>query len=77
MDICSTHSKLKKWMTLKEMSRRVFVESKTFKSEEERNDHILHYELVFGNVFETRESKCCGVLMKHRFKVKGEQVITL
>ena len=32
---------------------------------------------VFGNVFERRESKCCGILMKHRRKVKYEQVITL
>ena len=38
---------------------------------------MLHYEQVFGNVFERRESKCCGVLMKHCRKVKGEQVITL
>ena len=38
---------------------------------------MLHYEQVFGNVFERRESKCCGVLMKHRRKVKGEQVVTL
>ena len=38
---------------------------------------MLHYEQVFGNVFERRESKCCAVLMKHRRKVKGEQVITL
>ena len=38
---------------------------------------MLHYEQVFGNVFERRESKCCGVLMKHRRKVKGEQAITL
>ena len=53
------------------------MESRTFKWEEERNDHILHYEQVFGNVSERRESKCCGVLMKHRCKVKGEQVITL
>ena len=29
------------------------------------------------NVFERRESKCCAVLMKHRGKVKGEQVIIL
>ena len=35
------------------------------------------YEQVFGNVFESRESKCWGVFMKHRPKVKGEQVITL
>ena len=35
------------------------------------------YEEVFGNVFERRESKYCAVLMKHRLKVKGEQVITL
>ena len=38
---------------------------------------MLHYERVLGNVFEMRESKCCAALMKHRRKVKGEQVITL
>ena len=38
---------------------------------------MLHYGQVFGNVFEKRESKCCAVLMKHRRRVKGEQVITL
>ena len=38
---------------------------------------MLHYEQVFGNVFERRESKCCALLMKHRRKVKGEQVIIL
>ena len=38
---------------------------------------MLHYEQVFGNVFEKRESKSCGVLMNHYHKVKGEQVITL
>ena len=36
---------------------------------------MLHYEQVFGDVFERKESKCCQVVMKHR-KVKGEQVIT-
>ena len=43
----------------------------------ERIDHILYYEQVLGNVFEKRESKCCEELMKHRRKVKGEQVITV
>ena len=38
---------------------------------------MLHYEQVFGNVFEGRESKCCSVLMEHCRKVKGEQVIIL
>ena len=38
---------------------------------------MLLYEQVFGNVFERGESKCCAVFMKHRHKVKGEQVITL
>ena len=38
---------------------------------------MLHYEQVFGNVFERRESKCCAVLMKHCRKVKGEQMIIL
>ena len=32
---------------------------------------------MFGYVFARREIKCCAVLMKHRHKVKGEQVITL
>ena len=36
---------------------------------------MLHYEQVFGNVFERKESECCAVLMKHRRKVKGEQVL--
>ena len=36
-----------------------------FKCEGERNDHMLHYELLFRNVFEWRESKCCAVLIKH------------
>ena len=36
---------------------------------------MLHYEQVFGNVFERRESECCAVLMKHRRKIKGEQVL--
>ena len=53
------------------------VKSRTFKCGGERNDHILLYEQVFGNVFEWRESKCCAVLMKHRRKCKGEQVIIL
>ena len=53
------------------------MESRTFSCKREKNDQMLHYEQVFGNVFERRESKCCGVLMKHCRKVKGEQVITL
>ena len=69
-------------MTLKGMRQTreaglLHVKSRTFKCEGERNDHMLHYEQVFGNVFERRESKCCTVLMKHRRNVKGEQVIIL
>ena len=69
-------------MTLKEMrhARRaglLNVKSRIFKCEVERNDHMLHYEQVLGNVFERRESKCCAVLMKHPRKVKGDQVIIL
>ena len=64
-------------MTLKEMkqTRRtglLNVKSRPFKCEEETNDYMLHYEQVFGNVFERRESKFCALLMKHRCKVKGE-----
>ena len=55
----------------------MFVENRNYKCEEEMNDHVLHYEEVFGNVFERRESKCHAVLMIHRCKVKDEQVITL
>ena len=69
-------------MTLKEMrqTRRagpLNVKSSTFKCEGERNDHMLHYEQVLGNIFERRASKCCAVLMKHHRNVKGEQVIIL
>ena len=69
-------------MTLKEMrqTRRaglLNVKSRTFKCEGERNDHMLHYEQVFSNAFERRESKCCVVLIKNRRIVRGEQVITL
>ena len=53
------------------------VESMTFKCEGERNDHTLHCEQMFGNVFESRKSKYCVVLTKYIRKVKGEQVITL
>ena len=53
------------------------MKSRTFKCEGERNDHMLHYEQVFGNVFERRESKHCAVLKKNCRKVKGEQVIIL
>ena len=38
---------------------------------------MLHYEQMFGNVFERRKSRWCGVLMKLCRKVKGERVITL
>ena len=38
---------------------------------------MLHYGQVFDNVFERKESKCCGVLIKNCRKVKVEQVITL
>ena len=35
-------------------------------------------EFLFEKTFVRRERKCCDtVLMKHRRKVKGEQVITL
>ena len=61
----------------KRWGRHVFVESRTFEYEGERNDHMLHCEQVFGNIFERRESKCCGVLMKHCRNFKNEQVITL
>ena len=77
---CNLQQKLKNWefeWLWKRWGRRVFVESRTFKYEGERNNHMLHYEQVFGNVFERRESECCEVLMKHCRKVKAEQVITL
>ena len=53
------------------------METRTFKYEREMNDHMLHCEQVFGNVFERTESKCCRILMKHCCKVKGEEAITL
>ena len=69
-------------MTLKDMRQRpraalLNVKSRTFKCEGERNHHMLHYEQVFENVFERRDNKVCAVLMKHRRKVKGKQVVIL
>ena len=47
------------------------VKRRTFKCARKRNDHMLHYEQVFGgNVSEKRESKRCAVLMKHLCKIK-------
>ena len=43
---------------------------------ETRQTRMLHYSLVFDNVFERKESKYYAVLMKHHCEVKGEQVIT-
>ena len=53
------------------------MESRTFKYEREKNENMLLYEQVFGDVFERRESKCRAVLMKHHRKVKDEQMIIL
>ena len=57
-------------MTLKEMRQAhraglLNVKRGTFKCEGEMNGHMLNYGLVFGNVSERRDSKCCEVLMKH------------
>ena len=48
----------------------MFVGSRSFKCEEERIDHMVRYEQVFGTVFERRGTKCRGALMKHHCKVK-------
>ena len=65
------------WLTLIEMRQARICGEQDFKCEGERNEHLLHYKQEFCMVFERRESKYCRVLMKHRRKVKGEQVITL
>ena len=49
-------------------------ESSSIKREGERRDHTLHYEQVFGNISNKRESKCCAVLVKHPRKVNGKQL---
>ena len=58
-------------------SRTFKYEQKDFQMWGERNDHIQHYEKVFGIIFDRRESKGCAVLMKHRRKVKGKQMFIL
>ena len=69
-------------MTLEEMRQTrgaglLNMNRRIFKCEGERNDHMQHYEKVFGNIFDRRESKCCAVLMKHHRKVKGKQMFIL
>ena len=39
------------------------------------NDHMLHYEQVFGNVFEGRECKCRAVLMKQVIILQINQLL--
>ena len=53
------------------------MESRTFKCAGGRNGNMLHYDQVFGNLSERRESKYCVVLMKKCCKAKAEQVITV
>ena len=53
------------------------MESKSFKCEGNRNDHLMHYEQDFDNACERRESECWGVLIKYLCKVEDEQVINL
>ena len=53
------------------------MESRSFKCEGNRNDHLMHYEQDFGNASQRRESECCGVLIKYLYKVEAEQVINL
>ena len=50
------------WLS-KRLGRLVFVESRTFTCEGERNDNMLHYEQMVGNVFEGKKSSCCAELM--------------
>ena len=63
-------------MTLKEMRQMRICGEQTFKCQVERDEHMLHYEQGFDNVFYRREIKCV-ILIKNCRKVKGEQVITL
>ena len=84
MNTCSTHLKLKKCLTYKNLDHfeRDQAHSYLWRAgllnvKEKRNDHMLHYQQVFGNAFERRKSKCCAALIKQRRKVKGEQLITL
>ena len=75
-------SELRTWMTLNKMKQTCRAEllnakSRTFKCEGERNDHMLHYQQVLGNVFARRQSKCCAVFIKDCRKVKGVQVLIL
>ena len=53
------------------------MESGAFKCKGERNDHMIHHEQVFGDVFKRKESKCHVALMKHCHNVKGKQMIIL
>ena len=71
-NISSETAELRIWMTLKGMRQARICGEQDFKYEGERNEHMLHEEQAFDNVSERRESKCCGVLMKHCCKVKGE-----
>ena len=39
---------------------------------------ICNYHLeLFGCIFERNKTKCCGIINKHKRKVKGQKVISL
>ena len=73
--ISPENADLRIYMTLQEVKQARICKDQLYQIEGERNENILHYEEMFGNFSERRESKCCGLLTKHRCKVKVNKVL--
>ena len=65
MQLATLQLKLRIWMTLEEMRQTYLWRSRLLNVKEKEMTICYHYEQMFGNDFHRRESKCCGVLMKH------------
>ena len=65
-------------MTLKEMRQMSIFGEEEFQNVNEKGLTICYImKRCLGDVFERRERKCCGALMKYRRKFKGDQAIPL
>ena len=76
-NICDFDRILKTECNLQHFTRNCKIKNLDDFERDEADKYLWWAFVVFGNIFERKDSKCCAVLIKHRRKVKDEQVITL
>ena len=75
-DFCRTVG-VKKLTELTENEQEILLWRSVLLGQSRELTICFHREHIFGNVFERRAIKCCGVLSSHQHKVKGEKTISL